>query len=142
MENLIGNLGKEIRQDKDPHANIAQCGLLRAQTNVLRNIVFKDRLLLSTSPPSHGSRPQKDLKEGFVLLWPRQKQPTDILPLEEEAIMTLWQKEGWPNQNDWPRTVCRWARLQLPNGQVVRSMWGESKSLQHLRQTTIAKVVF
>ena len=137
MENLIGNLGKEIRQDKDPHANIAQRGLLRAQTNVLRNIVFKERLPSSTSPPS---RPQKDLNDGFILLWPRQKQQTEILPLEEEAIMTLWQKEGWQNQNDWPRTVCRWARIRLPNSQVVRSMWGESKSQQHLRQTTIAKV--
>lgn len=39
MESLIGNLGRENNQDKDPYANISQCALMRAQTIAIQNIV-------------------------------------------------------------------------------------------------------
>ena len=38
------------------------------------------------------------------------------------------------------RAVKRWGRLRLPNGQLVRSMWAESRSQRRLRRTTIVKV--
>ena len=36
LETAIGNLGCEIRQDRDMFANLAQCAVLRAQTNSLQ----------------------------------------------------------------------------------------------------------
>ena len=39
METAIGDLGDEICQDKDPYANITQCGLLHAQINSVFSIM-------------------------------------------------------------------------------------------------------
>lgn len=39
MESLIGNLGREIRQDKEPYANIAERALLQAQKIAIQNII-------------------------------------------------------------------------------------------------------
>lgn len=33
METAIGNLGKEIRQDKDPYRNLEERGVIHAQIN-------------------------------------------------------------------------------------------------------------
>jgi hypothetical protein len=35
METAIGNLGKEIHQDKDPYCNLKEHGVIRAQINSL-----------------------------------------------------------------------------------------------------------
>ncbi|KAG6830291.1 hypothetical protein H0H92_001369 [Tricholoma furcatifolium] len=102
METIIGNLGDEIRQDKDPYANISQRGLLRAQTNVLQNIVFQNPLSLEASRKPPVSRPHKDLGDGFFLLWARQSHAVEILPLEHAAISKLWEERNWPNHNNWP----------------------------------------
>jgi len=66
METAIGNLGDEICQDKDPYANIAQRGLLRAWINSILSIMpdvlsSKDEL---TKVPWGG----KDLGNGYALL--------------------------------------------------------------------------
>ena len=37
-------------------------------------------------------------------------------------------------RDSWQHAVCQWAKLQLPNGQKVRSVWFESSvttSVQH-----------
>jgi hypothetical protein len=54
-----------------------------------------------------------------------------------------WEENGWPNMDDWPREIKRWARLRLPNGQTARSKWYESQSIpgtRRLRKTTCVKV--
>jgi hypothetical protein len=138
METAIGNLGEEIRQDRDPYANIAQRGLLRAQTNSL--LAMMPDILIQGDKPGTLPRGSKDLGSGYVLLRACQPTAVDISDREATAIMVLWDAKGWPNCDRWPCAVRRWARLRLPNGQIVRSRWMESRSLRELRRTTVAKV--
>lgn len=140
METAIGNLGDEIRQDKDPYANIAQRGILRAQINSL--VGMMPDVLLSDPDDTAIQVPRggKSLGDGFVLLRACQMATVDVSEEEATAIMILWAKNRWPNQDRWPRAVQRWGRLRLPNGQLVRSCWVESRSLKNLRRTTIVKV--
>ena len=66
MDHGDGNLGKEIHQDKDPYANIAQCGLLCAQINSLVSIM--PDTFLSDQTPGIIPRGGCDLGGGYVLL--------------------------------------------------------------------------
>ena len=109
MESLIGNLGREIRQDKDPYANIAQRGLMRAQTIAIQNIV-PGLLAVCDNIPA-GS---KVLGDGFILLHPHETMVVDVSPVEALAIMEFWDSQGWQNKDSWPRAIKRWARLRLP----------------------------
>ncbi|KAG6895904.1 hypothetical protein C0993_008975 [Termitomyces sp. T159_Od127] len=140
METAIGNLGDEIRQDKDPYANIAQRGVLRAQMNSL--IAIMPQLLLrckdNTNHIPTGAIPILGA-DGYVLLRACQLTLVDVSATEAAAIMELWSQNNWPNQNGWPHAVRRWARLRLPNGQIARSLWMESRSQQSLRKTSIIK---
>lgn len=138
METAIGNLGEEIRQDRDPYANIAQRGLLRAQTNSL--LAMMPDILIPGDKSMTLPRGSKDLGGGYVLLRACQPTAVDISDREATAIMVLWDAKGWPNRDRWPRAVRRWARLRLPNGQILRSWWMESRSLRELRRTTVCKV--
>jgi hypothetical protein len=82
----------------------------------------------------------KSLDSGYVLLRACQPTAIDVSELEATAIMTLWNEKGWPNQKRWPHAVRRWARLRLPNGQIARSYWMESRSQRKLRRTRVVKV--
>ncbi|GLB36898.1 hypothetical protein LshimejAT787_0311850 [Lyophyllum shimeji] len=89
----------------------------------------------STQVP-HGG---KNLGNGYVLLHVCQSTAADVSEPEATAIMSLWEEKNWPNQDRWPRAVRRWARLRLPNGQIARSRWSESRSRRNLRKTTMVK---
>ncbi|KAJ7597939.1 hypothetical protein C8J56DRAFT_1001587 [Mycena floridula] len=117
METAIGSLGSEIRQDRDPFANLTQRSLLHAQMNSLR-----------------------DLGDGYVLLAATDDVARDVTEPEGTAIMDFWKDKGWSNLETWPHAVKRWARLHLPNGQILCSCWIEQRSKQQLRETTIAKI--
>ena len=136
IETAIGNLGEEIRQDRDPYANIAQRGILRAQLNSILAL-FPDLDLGSTVASPRGS---KDLGQGYVLLRACQTTAELVTEAEANAILRYWEENGWPNLEAWPRSVKRWSRLQLPNGQKARSRWYESHSTRPLRKTTCVKV--
>ncbi|KAF8064082.1 hypothetical protein FPV67DRAFT_1419918 [Lyophyllum atratum] len=136
METAIGNLGNEIRQDRDPYANIAQRGVLRAQINSITAMMPQVHLKSESCIPSGGI----DLSDGYVLLRACQATLVDVSEPEANAITEFWKSNGWPNQDGWPRAVRRWARLRLPNGQVARSRWMEARSRQSLRKTCMIKV--
>jgi hypothetical protein len=138
MESLIGNLGREIRQDKDPYANITQHALMHAQTIAIQNIVTGLLAARDNSIPS-GS---KDLGNGFILLHPHETTLVYVSPVEALAIMELWDSQGWQNKDNWPRAVKSWARLRLPNGQVARSRWTKLRSQRPCRRARIVKVSF
>jgi hypothetical protein len=72
----------------------------------------------------------KDLGGGYVLLRACQPTAVDISDREATAIMVLWDAKGWPNCDRWPRAVRRWARLRLPNGQIlfVHGGWNQDHS--------------
>ena len=136
IETAIGNLGEEIRQDRDPYANIAQRGVLRAQLNSIL-AMFPNLDLGHTGTFPRGA---KDLGQGYALLRACQTAAEPVTEAEENVILRYWEKKGWPNRDAWPRAVKRWSRLQLPNGQKVRSGWYESQSTRQLRKTTCVKV--
>ena len=138
METAIGNLGNEIRQDRDPYANIAQRGVLRAQLNsILAMLPLLSLDQNNTLALPHGA---KDLGQGYTLLRPCEDITRQVTETEADAILKYWEEKGWPNQDAWPRAVMRWAQLRLPNGQKARSRWYESRSSQPLRKTTCVKV--
>lgn len=137
MESLIGNLGREIRQNKDPYANISQRALMRAQTIAIQNIV-----LGLLAPHDNIPAGSKVLSNGFILLHPHEAALVDVSPVEALAIMELWDSQGWQNKDSWPHAVKCWARLQLPNGQVARSRYTELRSQRPCRRARIVKVSF
>lgn len=140
MEIAIGNLGNEIHQDRNPYANIAERGILRAQINSI--VAMLPHALLSQKESNYIPSGAIEVSDGpgYVLLRACQATLVDVSEQEAAAIMELWIKNDWPNQDGWPRAVCRWARLRLPNGQIARSIWMESRSHQSLRKTCIIKV--
>ena len=134
----IGYLGAEIRHDHNPYANIAQRGILRAQLNSI--LAMFPHLKLHKDPNDSFPQGAKDLGQGYVLLRACQKTAKPVKEPEANAITRYWEENGWPNLDDWPQDIKRWARLRLPNGQIVRSRWYECQSSRGLRKTTCIKV--
>ena len=98
IETAIGNLGEEIRQDRDPYANIAQRGVLRAQLNSIL-AMFPNLDLDHTGTFPRGA---KDLGQGYALLRACQTAAEPVTEAEENVILLYWEKKGWPNQDAWP----------------------------------------
>jgi hypothetical protein len=93
----IGNLGKEIRQDYDPYANISQRGILRAQLNSIRCMIPNLELNAQNELPQGGV----DLGGNYVLLRACQDVATDVTDSEAAAILSYWEDKGWPNKEGW-----------------------------------------
>ena len=142
LETAIGNLGREIRQDRDIYTNLTQRAVLRAQLNSVRarfpqvQLEFGDPLSLFVS----GNARTFDGYDGYVLLPRREVHPTLLEEDELEALTDYWRLQGWPMQDSWPNAVCRWAKLQLPNGQKARSIWFESTVTTSVRQASCVEV--
>jgi hypothetical protein len=83
IETAIGNLGEEIRQDRDPYANIAQRGVLRAQLNSIFAMFPNLDLDNNDSFP----RGAKDLGQGYVLLRMCQTVAKPVTDAEATAIL-------------------------------------------------------
>ncbi len=134
MERTIGNLGEEIRQPSNPYSNLSQRGLLRCQVNALT------AMIPDLSPPASLPRGAVDLGQGYILLRARDRYDRSMRPLEASALLHHLarragaERRGYSVGNSWCPKITRWARLQLPNGQVARSRWKESlKPLRKLR---------
>ena len=82
----------------------------------------------------------KDLGHGYALLRMCQTVPKQVTEPEAIAILRHWEDNNWPNMGAWPHAVMRWARLQLPNGQIAWSRWCEEHSKHPLQKTTCVKV--
>ncbi|KAF8890250.1 hypothetical protein CPB84DRAFT_1837475 [Gymnopilus junonius] len=65
----------------------------------------------------HLPRYAQDLGSGYVLLRPREKLASDFSEAELEVIKHVCNKERRQ----------KWGRLQLPNGQIARSLFSEKK---------------
>lgn len=135
IETAIGNLGNEIRQDKDPYANIAQRGLIRAQLNTLQAKYPELKSSKDTIPPL-----SRDFGDGYILLPAADTASRKISHDQYLVLMDYWRSQGWPNASEWPNAISRWARLQLPNGQQARSIWGESHSTGSVRKSSCVEV--
>ena len=138
MERTIGNLGAELRQPSNPFANLAQRGLLRSQINALK-AMFPDLEPDKSAMPA-GSL---DIDDGYVLLRKRDKAAHAVRECEADSIRTyLTDALGDAAVLRWSGTVIRWARVRLPNGQVARSLWGESDRKRRPRRARNVTVNF
>jgi hypothetical protein len=115
IETAIGNLGDEIRQDKDPYTNIALCRVLHVQLNSICAMLPHIKLKKDDGLPLGA----KDLGNGYALLRACEDTAKPVTKREAHVIMDYWANKEWPNQGSWPRAVKRWAQLHLPNGQIA-----------------------
>ncbi|KAJ7626655.1 hypothetical protein DFH06DRAFT_1443729, partial [Mycena polygramma] len=122
LERTIGNLGEEIKQHSNPYANLSERGKRRCRANAL--IAMIPALAPEKGLP-HGAQ---DLGNGFVLLRARDEYSQVIEGNYGGAILAyLEEQEGKEAEEGWTPRVARWARMRLPNGQIIRSVWKESK---------------
>ncbi|KAH8987487.1 hypothetical protein EDB86DRAFT_2808878 [Lactarius hatsudake] len=142
LETAIGNLGREIRQDRDLFANLTQRAIIRAQVNSLQ--ARYPRIKIEVYSRGGSSLPNNayvfEEAPGYALLPRHEECPAPLSDEELEALMIYWRSQDWPIQRSWPNAVCRWAKLCLPNGQRARSVWFESKVSGPLRRTSCVEV--
>jgi hypothetical protein len=138
METAIGNLGKEIRQHKDPYRNLEERGVLRAQLNSIKAL-YPD-LPIGSVDPNKLPGNARCFSNGYALLPRREETRKPLTRSQYNALMVYWEQQNWPNRNTWHNAIARWARLQLPNGQRARSVWYESGAKASLRKTSCVEV--
>ena len=87
-------------------------------------------------------RGAEDIGDGYTLLRAKEKYPKPVRDCEARALVVYLQEQGVGvlDVGNWSPSVSRWARLRLPNGQVARSTWKESKSLRRVRMARNVKV--
>ena len=119
MESAVGSFGREVRSHSNPFANIANCGVLRAQINAIKAKI-PDLEPEVTLP--RGSFPFGD---GYALLCATDSARHPVSDREAEAIRASGISDN-SNQSTGSVCVTRWARLLLPNGQVSRCAWKET----------------
>jgi hypothetical protein len=137
IEQTIGNLGEEIRQPSNPYANLAERGLKRCQLNALKALYPGLGASIQAIPQG-----AKVVGGGYVLLRARDPRPQLQHGRIAQVITDFLSQQ---QQHDIPAEssvyVSRWARLSLPNGQVVRSAWKEElKALKDIRMARFVKV--
>ncbi|KAJ6484804.1 hypothetical protein C8R45DRAFT_829746 [Mycena sanguinolenta] len=120
IERTIGNLGQEIKSHSQPYANLSERSLRRCQVNALK-AMFPD-LDPETKELPRGA---VDLGDGFALLRARDEHGHRLLDDEGTTIRAFLESVNGPQRG--ALSVVRWARLQLPNGQIARSAWREKK---------------
>ncbi|THU75988.1 hypothetical protein K435DRAFT_904777 [Dendrothele bispora CBS 962.96] len=137
-ETLIGNTGEEIHSDKDPYSNASQRYILRATTNAL-NVMYPQIKL--TTPEATRTTNSFDLGDGFSFIPRHELTSTPVSDLEAQAILSYLHENVEGNHDRWSRTVTRWAKLRLPNGQMARSTWHEERSNQKVRIARMVKII-
>ena len=137
IENLIGNLGREIRSLVKFEENLANRGVLRVEMNCLT--AMYPHIILNNS--DQYPRGASDLGDGYALLRVRDDTACyEMSNAEADTLRTFWIEQGWPETN-FRNNLLRWGRLQLPNGQQVRSVFSESRTTRtDKRRASIAKV--
>lgn len=127
MERAIGDLGKDIRQPSNPFANLSQIALRRSQINALLNSCPELDVNAETIPTGN------NVGNGYFLLTPR-----------ERYASSLGGGIHWDAVNaQFPHMmgVRRWGRLNLPNGQIARSLYSETQREGKAENTRITRNV-
>ncbi|KAM6489411.1 hypothetical protein JOM56_015128 [Amanita muscaria] len=118
LENTVGNLGREVRQPSNAFSNLAERGLLRARQNALMAIMPELDIC------GHLPRGALSLGNGYYLL--RASERNECSPTVEAEEVVI-RKTFNLSDNDCVQ-VRKWARLLLPNQQVVRSLWRDGRA--------------
>ena len=126
MERTIGDLGQEIRQPSNPFGNLCQIALRRSQLNALK-AMCPELDDTDISLPKYS----QDNGDGYIFLTPRQQRPGNLLGIEKAVV-----------EEELGVSVLRkWGRVRLPNGQIARSMFSETRRMSpHIRITRNVKV--
>ncbi|KAI0736013.1 hypothetical protein C8Q76DRAFT_590502, partial [Earliella scabrosa] len=139
LESAIGNLTREIGSHVKPYANLAERGSRRAQVNALYALF-----------PELAN--EKGLPKGAVVLggdyilleWARDKTFRELRePLEANALIAFLRACNVVVPASWVPVVWKWARLQLPTGQIARTAWRELKGEERgkpVRRSRMIKV--
>ena len=115
MERVIGIFGLLIKQPSNPFANLAEQAKKVAEVNALVS------LWPSLERVKKDPRGSINIGLGYVLLGPKDTRPYLLSVAEKEAFNRFYSNLGLATR----RSVYRWARLQIPNGQIARSFWKE-----------------
>ncbi|EJD40588.1 hypothetical protein AURDEDRAFT_69965, partial [Auricularia subglabra TFB-10046 SS5] len=147
MERTIGNLTEELCSHSAPYANLSERGLQRCMVNSLLAMI--PGLDLDDDEdgetPAGGTLPSSaiDAGNGFILLAKMDTARRAIPPSESNALRNFILTHSPSDLENcaWEPRIVKWARLQLPNGQIARSKFKEDgKSLQNLRVTRNVKL--
>ncbi|KAF9219405.1 hypothetical protein BS17DRAFT_859121, partial [Gyrodon lividus] len=114
MECTIRNLGQELRQPSKPYANLSKEGVCRCKVNSLISIMPE-----LGDPPKELPYGSINLGGGYVLLCKRAKHIAYPTSNAAQAILNFL----GPGRQFL--SFKKWARLLLPNRQVVHSAWRE-----------------
>ena len=134
MERVIGVLGSLVKQPSNPFANLAQQAKKVASINALL------AMWPEIGHESHDPRGSINLGRGYILLGPKDNKPYDLSPAER-TVLALYQDTLSDHIAPTERSVYRWGRLRLPNGQLARSRWKEvDRSSKLARTDRILKV--
>ena len=135
IERTIGNLGEEIKQPSNPYANISQRAIHRCQVNALK------AMIPDLEPDAKLPRGAKDIGDGYILLRARDEYAQKLRDPEAAAVKAYLEQVTGNIAPNWVPRVKRWARLQLPNGQIARSAWKEMKKpLKEVQMSRNVKV--
>ena len=115
MERVIGIFGSLIKQPSNPFANLGEQAKKVAEVNALV------ALWPSIERVKKAPRGSIDIGSGYVLLGPKDAQPYLLSTAEKDAYNLFHSNLGPITM----RSVYRWARLQIPNGQIACSFWKE-----------------
>ncbi|PSR77376.1 hypothetical protein PHLCEN_2v7927 [Hermanssonia centrifuga] len=154
MERLIGELVGELRQPSNPYQNLAERAFRRAQVSALKNM-YADLDPIKPLP-----RGALALSNNNYTLLRTAELSSRLVPSHEACALRTF---GISNQAvfnfslEWIENplVAKWARLWLPNGQIARSKWYESRrpnprisrnvklaSIENRSQTAYAEVQY
>ena len=127
MERAIGDLGKDIRQPSNPFANLSQIALRRSQMNALLNICPELDPNAETIPTGN------NVENGYFLLTPCERYASSLGgEIYWDAVHT-----EFPHMMG----VRKWGRLNLPNGQIARSLYSETQRKGKSENTRISRNV-
>jgi hypothetical protein len=121
-ERAIGSHVGEIKQHSQVYSHISEIGVRRARINSLKTMLPK---LDDRDKDNEIPRGGVDLGGNFVLLRKLSESRTFLEGSEREALRSFYVREGTSISEGWTASVFKWARLRLPNGQIVRSTWWE-----------------
>ncbi|KAF8583438.1 hypothetical protein K439DRAFT_1647251 [Ramaria rubella] len=110
MEHTLSNLGEEIHQPLNPYANISECRLQQVQLNALK-------AMIPSLDKDSESVPQGSLNIGDD----RYPHHCEGIAGQVVNLYICMAEEELGNElpDTWTVKIVRWARVLLPNGQIV-----------------------
>lgn len=136
MERMIGVLGSLIKQPSNMFANLTE------QAKKMANINALVAMWPEIDQEAHNPAGSIDLGGGYILLRPRDVGPYTLSSIEQTALDSY--RATLPD-SDAPveRSIYRWGRLQISNGQLARSYWKEVvRCAKSARTDRVLKVRF